>query len=61
VGEVRETFPPAVNPDLQRIIQAKEAERRRLRALPWLEKLEMLDKLRERQLLLGKMRPLSGK
>lgn len=39
-----------MNPDLQHIIQSKEAERRRLRALPWLEKLEMLDRLRERHL-----------
>jgi hypothetical protein len=44
-----------VNPDLQRIIQSKEAERRRLRALPWLEKLEMLDRLRERHLSLQRM------
>ena len=50
-----------MNPDLQHIIQSKEAERRRLRAQPWLEKLEMLDKLRERQLLLGKMRSRSPK
>jgi hypothetical protein len=45
-----------VNPDLQHIIQSKEAERRRLRALPWLEKLEMLDRLRERHLSLQRMR-----
>lgn len=38
------------------IIQSKEAERRRLRGLPWLEKLELLDRLQERQLLLAKMR-----
>lgn len=42
---------------LQTILQAKEAERRRLRNLPWLEKLEMLDKLRERQVWLQTMRP----
>jgi len=46
-----------VNPDLHRIIQSKEAERRRLRALPWLEKLEMLDRLRERHLSLQRMQP----
>ncbi len=46
-----------MNPDLQHIIQAKEAERRRLRALPWLEKLEMLDRLRERHLSLQRMQP----
>jgi hypothetical protein len=46
-----------VNPDLQHIIQSKEAERRRLRALPWLEKLEMLDQLRERHLSLQRMQP----
>jgi len=46
-----------VNPDLQHIIQSKEAERRRLRALPWLEKLEMLDRLRERHLSLQRMQP----
>jgi len=41
-----------VNTDIQQIVQSKEAERRRLRELPWLEKLEMLDKLRDRHLLL---------
>ena len=46
-----------MNPDLQHIIQSKEAERRRLRALPWLEKLEMLDRLRERHLSLQRMKP----
>ena len=43
--------------DIQQIVQSKEAERRRLRALPWLEKLEMLDKLRDRHLLLQQTRP----
>ena len=46
-----------MNFDLQHIIQSKEAERRRLRALPWLEKLEMLDRLRERHLSLQRMQP----
>ena len=46
-----------MNPDLQHIIQAKEAERRRLRALPWPEKLEMFDRLRERHLSLQRMQP----
>ncbi len=46
-----------MNPDLQHIIQAKESERRRLRTLPWLEKLEMLDRLRERHLSLQRMQP----
>lgn len=41
----------------QQIVKSKEAERRRLRELPWPEKLEMLVKLRERQLLLGSMKP----
>jgi hypothetical protein len=45
-----------VSIDLDRIVQFKEAERRRLRALPWLEKLEMLDKLRARHVWLRKMR-----
>jgi len=49
-----------VNPDLQHIIQSKKAERRRLRALPWLEKLEMLDRLRERHLSLQRMQPRSA-
>lgn len=40
----------------EQIIKGKAAERRRLRELPWREKLEMLDKLRERQLLVGSMR-----
>lgn len=39
------------------IIETKDAERRRLRELPWRERLEMLDQLRERQLLLGFMKP----
>ena len=43
--------------DIQQIVQSKEGERRRLRALPWLEKLEMLDKLRDRHLLLRQTRP----
>lgn len=47
--------------DIQHILQSKEAERRRLRALPWLEKLEMLDKLRDRHLLLQRTRPQSAK
>jgi hypothetical protein len=46
-----------VNPDLQHIIQSKEAERCRLRALPWLERLEMLDRLRERHLSLQRKQP----
>lgn len=46
-----------MNPDLQHIIQSKEAERHRLRALPWLEKLEILDRLRERHLSLQRMQP----
>ena len=46
-----------MNPDIQQIVQSKEAERRRLRALPWLEKLEMLDRLRDRHLLLQLTRP----
>lgn len=41
--------------DFQQITKAKDAERRRLRELPWLEKLEMLDKLRGRHLLLRRM------
>ncbi len=55
--EVRESFPPAVNTDISQIVQSKEAERCRLRMLPWLEKLEMLDKLRDRHLLLRQTRP----
>ena len=42
-------------PTLTRRIQ--EAERRRLCGLPWLEKLAMLDKLRDRHLLLRQTRP----
>jgi hypothetical protein len=57
MGEVREALPSAVSPEIQQIIQSKEAERCRLRALPWLEKLEMLDKLRDRHILLRSTRP----
>ncbi|HEY5770276.1 MAG TPA: hypothetical protein VIS71_10570 [Terrimicrobium sp.] len=45
-GTLRESFPPAVSTDFQQITTSKDAARRRLRALPWLEKLEMLDRLR---------------
>ena len=45
-----------MNTDLQKIILSKAAERRRLRDLPWLEKLEMLDKLRDRHLWLRNVR-----
>jgi hypothetical protein len=45
-----------VSTDIQQIVRSKEAERRRLRALPWLEKLELLDKLRERHLVLQQTR-----
>ncbi len=57
MDEVRESFPQTVNTDFLQIVQSKEAERSRLRALPWLEKLEMLDRLRERHLLLRQTRP----
>ena len=43
--------------DIQQIMESKEADRRRLRTLPWLEKLEMLDKLRDRHLLLQQTLP----
>jgi hypothetical protein len=46
-----------VNTDIQHIVQSKDAERRRLRALPWLEKLEMLDQLRDRHLVLRQTHP----
>jgi len=41
-----------VSTDFQQIVKSKEAERRRLRELPWLEKMEMLDRWRVRHLLL---------
>ena len=50
-----------MNPDVQHIIQSKEAERRRLRNLPWLEKLELLDKLRQRHVWLRGLRNVAGK
>ena len=33
-------------------VRSKDAERERLRKLPWLEKLEMLDQLRDRHRML---------
>jgi len=60
-GKIRGPFSSAVNPDFQQIVVVKEAERPRLRALPWLEKLEMLDRLRDRHLLLRRMQPQPGK
>ena len=41
---------------MQQIIQSKDAERRGLRELPWLEKLDMLTKLCQRHLWLQSMR-----
>jgi len=41
-----------VSTDFQQIAKSKNAARQRLRELPWLEKLEMLDRLRDRHLLL---------
>jgi hypothetical protein len=46
-----------VSPTFQQVLQSKDAERRRLRDLPWTEKLEMLDRLRDRHLLLRRMAP----
>lgn len=42
---------------IRQVVQSKEAERQRLRELPWLKKLEMLEKLRDRQLSRGKREP----
>jgi hypothetical protein len=56
MGEVRESFPHSMSDPIQQIIQSKDAERRRLRELPWLEKLDMLTKLRQRHLWLQTMR-----
>jgi hypothetical protein len=50
-----------MNPDMQHIIKSKEAERRRLRNLPWLEKVELLDKLRQRHVWLRSLRNGAGK
>ncbi len=57
MGEASEMFPPAANTDLQQIVQSTQAVRRRLRGLPWQEKLEMLDKLGDRHQLLRQTRP----
>jgi hypothetical protein len=46
-----------VSTDFQQIAKSKDAERRRLRELPWLEKLDLLDKLRDRHVLLQSLRP----
>lgn len=45
---------------MQQIIRSKDAERRRLRELPWLEKLHMLTKLRQRHLWLQSFRERKG-
>ena len=50
---MRETLTRQAGQDLQPVF-ACDLERRSLRELPWLEKLAMLDKLRERQLLFDK-------
>ena len=42
--------------NLEKIIISKEAARERLRRLPWIEKLELLDRLRERHLMLRETR-----
>jgi hypothetical protein len=50
-----------VSTDFQQIARSKDAARRRLRALPWLEKLEILDRLRERHLLLQRTIPRASR
>jgi len=54
--EVRGSFPHSMSDPMQQIIQSKDAERRRLRELPWLEKLDMLTKLRQRHACLQTLR-----
>jgi hypothetical protein len=61
MGEIRAAFLKTMNADIQRAFEAKTVERRRLRELPWLEKLEMLDKLRDRQALLRQTRARESK
>jgi hypothetical protein len=46
--------------EMERILESKETQRRRLRELPWLEKLEILDRLRDRHLLLQRTRPVAA-
>ena len=40
--------------DINRISASKEARRRRLAAMPYKEKLRLLDEIRERDLAIGK-------
>jgi hypothetical protein len=50
-----------VNSDpIKTIARSKDAERKRLRDLPWLEKLEMLDQLRDRHRMLQATRVKEG-
>lgn len=44
--------------DMDKIIASKEARRKRIAALPYREKLRMLDQMRERDALLSKRKPL---
>lgn len=60
MGEVRESFSYSMSDPMQQIIRSKDAERRRLRELPWLEKLHMLTKLRQRHLWLQSFRERKG-
>lgn len=46
---------------IQAIVQSKDAERKRLQKLPWLEKLEILDQLRDRHRVLQATRVKEGK
>ena len=47
-----------MTPEMQKIILSKDSERRRLRELPWIEKLEMLDRLRDRHLWIQQTKPI---
>lgn len=47
-----------MTPEVQKIILSKDRERRRLRELPWIEKLEMLDRLRDRHLWIQQTKPI---
>jgi hypothetical protein len=49
-----------MSPQMRRLLESKAAERKRLRELPVLEKLKLLEKLRDRDLAIARS-PLRAK
>lgn len=58
MGEFRQAFPPggAMSERMSRILESKRAMRKHLAALPFSEKIKLLEKLRDRSLSIAAAR-----